>query len=253
MRSARSKGVLLAIGVALLPGLLMLRARGSDHADTPAIAQRPGGDLTDVFIFPSPTNANNVVLIMDAHGLIPPGQSAGVSFDPNVLYQFKIDNTGDAVEDLVIQAKFSGTGAGQQVQIAGPVKPTRTGTVSQFETADSVVGTINQPFTLSNGVKVFAGAREDPFFFDLEQFYTILPDRAKPVFPSTFTNTSGSAVTTSPADPNAPQATTWRPAGQARDYLAGLNCLSVVVEMPKSMLTTPGGNGKIRVWCTTSI
>ena len=57
---------------------------------------------------------------MDVHGLIPAGQSA--SFDTGVLYQIKIDTSGDNVEDLVIQAKFFGTGI-QQVGIAGPMKP----------------------------------------------------------------------------------------------------------------------------------
>src|SRR5205085_2774459 len=149
-----------------------------------------------------PTNANNVVLAMTVHPLIPTGQASGVVFDPNVLYQFKIDNTGDNVEDLVIQAKFNGTGSNQQVQIAGPIHPSRTGTVAEFETPDSVTGTINAPFTLSNGAKVFCGAREDPFFFDLNQFFTIFPDRAHPIFAGNFTNTSGQSVSTSPANPN---------------------------------------------------
>src|SRR5579871_3332524 len=134
---------LLVLGVALLPLLFFARARGSDHADTPAIAAVPGTDLTDVYIFPSPLNPNNVVLVMNVHPLIPSGQANTVVFDPNVLYQFKIDNTGDNVEDLVIQAKFTGTGPNQTFQIAGPVKPTRTGTVTQFETPDAAVGTIN--------------------------------------------------------------------------------------------------------------
>src|SRR5690242_12312639 len=104
MARSRWKLVLLTVGVVLIPALFFARARGSDHADTPAIAALPGTDLTDVFLFPSPQNAANVVLVMCLHPLIPTGQAARVDFDPNVLYQFKIDNTGDNVEDLVIQA-----------------------------------------------------------------------------------------------------------------------------------------------------
>jgi hypothetical protein len=137
------------------------------------------------------------------------------------------------------------------VQISGPVAPSRTGTTSVIEAPDSVTGTINTPFTLNNGAKVFAGAREDPFFFDLEQFYTIFPDRAFPVFHPNFTNTNGTSVSTSPANPNQPQATTWRSPGTARDFLVGFNVLSIVVELPKSMLTG-GGTGKIGIWITTS-
>ncbi len=248
----RLRRALLAAGVVLLPAMLFVRARGSDHADTPTIAARPGADLTDVFIFPSPSNSNNVVLVMNVHPLIPTGQFSSVFFDPNVLYQFKIATTSNIVENLVIQAKFSGSGPTQTVQIAGPVKPSLTGTSSHFETPDSVTGTFNQAFTTSNGMKVFCGPREDPFFFDLDQFFTILPDRANPLGPS-FTNTGGQTVSTTPSDPDAPQATSWRAAGQAQDYLAGFDVLSIVVELPKSMLMPAGSDGKIRVWCTTSV
>lgn len=250
MPSSRAKLALLGAAVALTPGLLLLRARGSDHADTPAIAARPGADLTDVYIFPAPGNPNNVVLVMNAHPLIPAGQGPATAFDPNVLYQFKIDNTGDNVEDKVIQARFSGAGAGQQVHIAGPVTPSRTGIFTQAEIPDPMTGQINSTFTLSNGVKVFAGAREDPFFFDLNRFFQILPDRATPINPNAL-----------PAgqNPNAPQKTSFRGfpqtevgAGPPQDFLAGLNVLSIVVEMPKSMLRG-AGSGNIRVWCTTSI
>src|SRR5438876_4895284 len=98
MKLSRPKLAMLALGLAICPALLYVRARGSDHADTPTIAATPGGDLTDVFIFPSPADSNNVVLVMNAHPLIPTGQSGTVAFDPNFLYQFKIDTNGDNVE-----------------------------------------------------------------------------------------------------------------------------------------------------------
>ncbi|HLK56816.1 MAG TPA: DUF4331 family protein [Chthonomonadaceae bacterium] len=242
MAFSRKKIVLLAAGVLLVPALLLvkMKAHGSDHADTPAIAALPGTDLTDLYIFPSPTNSNNVVLAMCVHPLIPTGMGLSTVFDPNVLYQFKIDTNGDSVEDLVIQAKFTGIGANQQVQISGPVKPSHLGTQTVFETPNSVVGTINNTFTLSNGMKVFAGAREDPFFIDLNQLYAIFPDRKTPL--------NGIAV----SNPNTPQAAGWNPAGTAKDFLKGFNVLAIVVELPKTMLQPAGSDGKIRVWITTS-
>ena len=86
---------------------------------------------------------------------------------------------------------------------------------------------------------VFAGPREDPFFLDLEQLFTIFPDRASSI--------TGTVI----ANPNAPQATTWRAAGVAKDFLKDLNVLAIVVELPKSKLRGTV-NGKIGVWCTTS-
>lgn len=228
--------LLAAIGLAALvvPAVLLKRAHASDHADTPNIAANPGTDISDVFVFPSPTNPNNVVLVMNVHPLIGPGAGLSTFFDPNVLYQFKIDQNKDGVEDLVIQAKFSGTGPNQTVSIAGPLKPSTTGSYNVLEKPYSVSGKINTTFSPTNGMQVFAGAREDPFFFDLDQFFTIFPDRATPV--------TGKPV----ANPNTPQAVTWRPApgpgvaNPAQDFLSvhQLNVLSIVIEMPRSMLTS---------------
>jgi hypothetical protein len=237
----RNRRVAALVAITAVP-ILILSARqalSSDHADTPQIAAAPGTDLTDVFIFPSPTNANNVVLALCVSPLIPGGGTR--AFDPDVLYQFKIDNTGDAVEDLVIQATFSGTGAAQRVSIAGPARPDRTGTSSTALAPLSTTGTVNAPFSPASGIQAFAGVREDPFFFDLERFFAILPDRATPI--------NGVAVPT--ADANKPQLTSWRSPADARDFLKDKNLLAIVVELPKSRLTG-SGDGKIRVWCTTS-
>jgi hypothetical protein len=210
-------------------------------------ATLPGGSITDVYMFPSPTNAANVVLVMNFHPLIPPGQGLVVTLDPNILYTLRMDTSGDLVEDLVIQVKATGAGSNQVIQVSGPVKPSRTGTAQIFETPDQVVGTLNTPFTLSNGARVFAGAAEDPFFFDLNAFYSMLPDRAALLGP-TFTNINGVQVPTTPANPNALQLTSFRPAGSAQDFFKGFNVLSIVVELPRTAL----GGGTVRLWATTA-
>ena len=237
----KTLALLTLTAVATVPLLVLGRAHGSDHADTPSIAANPGFDISDVHLFPSPTNPNNVVLSLCVHPLITTAQAATTSFDPNALYQFKIDNTGDAVEDLVLQATFTGTGAAQVAHIAFG-KPTQVGVVATMLTPDAVTGSINSIFTTSSGIKVFTGAREDPFFFDLEQFFTILPDRETPLN-HIYDNT-----------PDTPKAASFRPPGQAVDFLSSnhFNVLSIVAEMPKSMLTG-SGSGKIGVWCTTSV
>lgn len=246
--STKRSKMLLGAGALALAALAVGTTRyavGSDHAGTVVTAQtRPGTDLTDLHIFPG-SDANNVVLAMSVHPLIPAGTSpSSVSFDQDVLYQFKIDNTGDNVEDLVIQARFQGTGANQKVYISGPVRPSRLGTITQFETPYAVTGTLNQAFSPHTGIKVFAGLRSDPFFIDLEQLFTILPDRGDPLQPT---------PKTPAGEANTPKATTWRPAGEAKDFLANYNVLGLVVELPKSYLATRAGHGKIRVWETTSI
>lgn len=245
--SHKSIAFLALAGIAA-PVALLGTSHASDHADTPDIAANPGTDITDVHLFPSPADKSKVVLSMCVHPLITAGHGTDTPFDPNVLYQFKIDSTGDGVEDLVIQTRFSGVNnGGQQVYVSKPIVPSTRGTMNRQEPLLAVTGMTNQTFSPMNGMRVFAGGREDPFFFDLEQFFNIFPDRATPI--------TGVAVN----DPNVPKATSWRPAGQAVDFLSNgpYNVLSIVVELPKNLLLNRGGGpisstGVVGVWCTTS-
>lgn len=241
-----------AVATMLVPTLLTTQpVQASDHADTAQNYNRVGADLTDVFIFPA-ADPKNVVLVMNTHGLIPAGQSA--TFDPAVLYQFKIDTTGDSVEDIVIQAKFQGTGRNQRLIITRPAPPTQVGTVNTFNGRAAAqplrinknnfvllprFGSSRSRFSRPQFMKVFAGVREDPFFFDLERFFQILPDRATPL--------SGQDVNL--PDPNTPKVNGFRPPGEARDFLANMNVLSLVIELPRTTL----GNGIIALWETTSL
>jgi hypothetical protein len=232
-----------ALAAVAVPACLIGRSNASDHADTPEIAASPGSDLTDVYVFQNPKDTDRVVLAMSVHPLIAPGQGGKVSFDPNVLYQFKIDNDGDAVEDLVVQAKFEGNGRDQKVMIYGPVAPSTTGDFNVVERRmQSVTGELNKKLMGSDDIWAFAGPREDSFFFDLEQFFTILPDRAYPI------------TKVAIADPNTPKAASWREAGKAVDFLSngGFNVLSIVVEVPKKLLRGAKGS-VIGVWATTNV
>ena len=239
----------LAVVTAISLGTAQV-AIGSDHADTVESVNKPGIDLTDLHIFPG-QDPSNVVLALSVRPLIAAGDLSK-GFDPDVLYQFKIDTTGDNVEDLVIQARFEGTGANQKVFISGPVKPSRTGTITQFETPYPVTGTLNQTFSPTSGMRVFAGTRADSFFLDLNQLGVILPDRLSAVPAGAIKDENGNNLSgkkqNSIKDANTPQATSWRPKGQAKDFFDNLNLLSIVVEMPKSRL----GGGKIGVWETAS-
>lgn len=210
----------------------------SDHQDTPEVELSPRMDINDIYAFPG-ASADRIVLVMTTSSPITPAQSVTASFDPNLLYQLKIDNTGDGVEDRVIQFTFSGNGASQQVQVRGPVPPVTTGMInSVVDASPSLTGTVNTTLGAATGMQVFVGLRDDPFFLDLEQFFRIVPDR-KPV--------SGPLS----ALPDTPSASAWRPPGQAVDYLRGLNTLALVVELPTAMLTA-GGTSKIGVWGTVS-
>jgi len=216
-------------------------AAASDHQDTPEVELSPRLDINDVYVFPG-SSPDRLVLAVTTSSPLTPAGSANASFDPEVLYQIKVDNTGDAVEDLVIQFTFEGTGTGQQIAMRGPVAPTQTGArTRQLDAAPTLRGAINTVLGSASGggVQLFAGLREDPFFIDLEQFFKIIPDRAPVTGPL------------SKIGPK-PEASAFRDPGI--DFLAGINTLAIVVELPEAMLLRAGGGAdpQIGVWATTS-
>ena len=211
-------------------------ATGSDHQDTPLVELNPRMDLTDVYAFPG-SAPGRIVLVMNTSGFLSPAQTASAAFDPNILYQFKIDNDGDAVEDRVIQVTFNGATTGQTVSVRGPFSPTVTGAMMNVVNngAQTVSGDFNTDFGSASGIQAFAGPRDDPFFLDLEAAFCILPDR-RPA--------SGTL-----AQPCALPAAGFRSPGV--NYIAGYNVLSIVVELPSSMIEN-GAPGKLGIWGTIS-
>jgi hypothetical protein len=216
-------------------------AVGSDHQDTPLVELNAEQDMTDVYAFPG-SAPGRIALVLNSRAFLTPAQTPGAGFDPNLLYQLKIDNDGDALEDKVIQVTFTGTGSAQQVEVRGPVDPPVVGAM-QNEVADvspAVSGAINTAIGSSTGIQTFAGPRDDPFFIDLEAAFCILPDRK----PATGALSQPCALT---ANPSAPFF--FRTPGI--NYVAGFNVLSIVVELPSSQIEN-GAPGRLGVWGTIS-
>lgn len=234
LKSRRLLAVIVATGiVASAAGLRGVLA--SDHQDTPEVELNPRMDINDVYAFPG-SSAERIVLALTTSSPIS-GQSA--SFDSNLLYQIKIDNTGDAKEDLIFQITFDGaSGGGQQVRVVGPVAPGAPGTVSTLlNTGPAVEGAVNTTLGSATGVQVFAGLRGDPFFIDLEQFFRIIPDRRPATGPL--------------STPLTQTATGFRNPGV--DLLAPFNALAIVIELPKSqLLSSTAADARFGVWATIS-
>lgn len=207
----------------------------SDHQDTPEVELNPRMDINDVYAFPG-SSADRVALIMTTSSPIA-GQTA--SFDPDLLYQFRIDNTGDAVEDLVFQVTFdAGTGAAQRYTVRGPVAPGMTGTRSTLVTSGPVLtGTVGSITGTATATQVFAGLRADPFVIDLEQFFNIVPDRRPSTGPL--------------SGPATPTASAFRTPGV--DFLRPFNTLAIAIELPKAQLVSgTAADAKFGVWGTVS-
>ena len=234
----RRRGVRAAVALAAVAALATFataRARASDHQDTPEVELNPRMDINDVYAFPG-SAADRIVLVMTTSS---PIAGSNAAFDPNLLYQFKIDNSGDAVEDRVIQVTFEGSEPGsQRVTLRGPVAPAMVGSRATLVTDGSVVtGAVGGSLTGATGITVFTGLRADPFVIDLEQFFNIVPDRR----PATGA-LSGPATATASA---------FRTPGV--DLLRPFNTLAIVVELPKSLLqSSTAADASFGVWGTIS-
>ncbi|MDA4122083.1 MAG: DUF4331 domain-containing protein [Thaumarchaeota archaeon] len=87
----------------------------TSHREAPGISADPAADNTDVYAFVSPDKPSTVTLIANFIPL--QAAQAGPNFyrfDPNVLYEIKVDNNGDGVEDITYAFRFKtnvGSGA----------------------------------------------------------------------------------------------------------------------------------------------
>jgi len=211
----KKKLLLIATAVVAVCGGIILAA---DHIDSPAVTNQPS-DITDLYVFRG-ENPDNLIFVANTQGLLSPASTANAKFDENTMIEINIDNNGDHVEDLVIQC----IAKNGMMRVYGPFKPSVTGTTSYLGinnfTAQVEITPYGQPAIIAEqkGVKVFAGPRDDPFFFDLVRFRQIIAGTA-----TSFNN-------------------------PGNDTFAGTNVLGLVVELPKTML---GGNGTIDVWAET--
>jgi hypothetical protein len=207
--------MILGLSLIAISGLILVAA---DHVDAPSVTGN-AADITDVYTFQG-QETSNLVFAVNTQGLLSPNATAAASFNENVMIEINIDNTGDNVEDLVIQAIRKG----DKMYFFGPYAPTTTGTSSTIKTSAASGSVAISKYGASavtsteNGMKFFAGPRDDPFFFDLGQFQAILGGTA-----SGFNN-------------------------PGTDTFAGSNVLSVVVEVPKAMLGTAS---TLNVWAET--
>jgi hypothetical protein len=213
----------------------------SDHQDTPLVELSPRYDVNDVYAFPAPSNPSRTVLVLGTSSPITPAQTPSFTFGTKdqELYQIKIDNTGDAREDLVFQITFTGKAGKQKVTLRGPVAPNSVGTMNTLVGGKQIKGYTNTVIE-SGDIKLFAGPRDDPFFIDLEAFFRILPDRRPETGPlSTITQGPLTFRSATGSDP-------------AVDYVRGFNDMAIVIDLPTSAIANPATNGRFGVWGTTS-
>lgn len=214
-------------------------AFSADHVDAPLAVGNPELDITDVYAFLDPQDDSQIVVAMAVNPFLPPENDAS-GFGTDVLYQFKFDNTGDGVEDYVVQATFSGSGAEQEVQVfasavEAPVNLQLTVPVASGNTGEVIE---------SGDFRVFAGLADDAFVFDFGQF-TAIREGDQDVFRGLVSPVLGELR--------------GRDAGDDVDLFAGVNASHIVVSFPKSFVDNGSGffdglaeTNVVGIWATTS-
>lgn len=206
MKKTKIFAAIGGLGLAVLSVFLI----AADHIDAPSIAGT-SSDITDFYAFQG-ENPDNLVFVANVQGLLASGQPTEQAiFDENVLVEFNIDKTNDLVEDELIQV----IKRNDSMYFFMPTTLSSTGLNSTINAATQIgvvkisTTTDVQTATNADGFKFFAGPREDPFFFDFVQYGEIIAGNA-----------------TGFNDPGT-------------DTFAGTNVLSIVVEVPKSILGSP--------------
>jgi hypothetical protein len=80
----------------------------SSHREAPITALDRTADITDWYAFVSFDHPDRVTMILNVDPFLEPSNGPNYfPFDPNVLYEMKIDNNQDGVEDVTFQFRFT--------------------------------------------------------------------------------------------------------------------------------------------------
>ena len=213
------------LGIALSAAIFI----AADHVDAPGVAGS-SADIADFYAFEPTTGSDNTVFIVDVQSNVLPDLTYG-AFDEDVLVEINIDLDGDLVEDRVIQA----IPRDGMMYFFGPFSPSATGLDSEVS-VDNALGMVEISSTsaitetTSNGVSLFAGPRQDAFYFDFVRFNEV-------VAPSPEDNSGFNVPGT--------------------DTFDGANTLSIAMEIPNSLLGNPTATNVLgipvyKTWVTTN-
>jgi hypothetical protein len=229
--SIRSGALLAAAGLTLVLGGGPLLAAAADHLDAPNLGGLSQGDafsphsehgdrdINDVYVFQGSDPSRTVLAMTTNPAVNVPSVDPMATFGTNVRYILNVDRTGDAIQDMAYVIRFGpASGGGQAYTVTrysgANARSLNAGAVVGWgSTAGTGIG------TGKDGLKVFAGVRSDPFFFDL----------------TGFVGTVFGLGTDSLGD-------------NPSDFFAGLNTNAIVLEVPDDAL----GATHVGVWGQTT-
>lgn len=237
-------------------------ALAADHADGPSATQNLtdlSGDITDLYSF---TDGGNVVLIMDVSA----NATSSSKFSNVVQYVFHVNG----ITGLSDTAPFSSNvictfDSSQKISCW----LTQGSTTVDYVTGDAspTAGITSK----AGSLKVFAGLRDDPFFFNIQGFRKVtgfVAQNASSLAPiltkggcpqlsasTTPTDAQVRALLKSQSDGSTPGVDDFAKGGTAAAPLGiatlSGNVLAIVVSIPKTALTNNGAKPILAVWAST--
>lgn len=185
----------------------------SDHISGPRAIAGPAGDITDLYVFPSPELAGHLVLVMNVH----PFAGPSTFFSNAITYRFRlrpitIAGTGRASSfrvgerEWTVECTFE---EGARCEHRSALTQRGRCTTSAGDAATFVVN--DEQGGRTSGLRAFAGMRSDPFFADVSMIRDTVM-RGQPL--TDRGNNTGCGINT----------------------LSGANVLSIVVEVEYARL-----------------
>lgn len=222
--------------VGLLVGVLWASPGFSaDHADGPAASADPVADVDDVYAWMSP-DAQRLYLV----ATIGRNLAAGAQFSDSVQYVFHTESApafgGATAAPVDIICTFDSS---QRIQCWAGDEAYVTGVAS---------GTSG--ITSSDGrLRVFAGLRNDPFFFNLNGFRETARIVTGAASSLSFDDAGCPALDSATSTALVTQLQTEPGGAPATDEFANFNALAIAVSVDKSIVTA--GGPIVGVWAST--
>ena len=219
----------------LAAALVTVRALAADHQDGAAVLTDPATDINDVFAWTSP-DGTKVNLVMDVF----PAATTAARFSNVAQYVFHTTSSSAygmaaaASEDILCTFDTSQViscwGGGEYIH----------GDASNTAGITSTSGKL----------RVFAGLRDDPFFFNLDGFKATASAVHGAAGSLTFDAAGCPALDAQTSNALVTQLMSAPGGGAPSDHFKGLNTLAIVIQIDKSLVTK--GGSTVGVWASTN-
>lgn len=234
----------ISLGLALIAGFGAMSIMASDHDDGEVDTKGRNLNLTDLYVFREKdqnpgAGDGNLVFIMNTNPRSLARQQ--YYFSTRARYEFNVtrvtnnDATPTGKPNVVLRFEFGAPNGYNQQQVKvtainDGITNTGTALTTPLNPNPNTTPTIKQVILGGKTLDVFAGLREDPFFFDVEQFFRVRAG-ARGIGP----------------------AVGFRPPEKAIDFAKGYNVNAIAVRVPIKFLQGSTSAKTFDVWQTISV